>query len=92
MRSARISKAFLHSKQKYLEFNDKPHSLLELYKKFSETLCPYLHKVYTQAHTDGVLPPTLTEVLISVIHKNGRNPEEVASFSPISLLYQNGIG
>jgi len=62
----------------------------ELYKKFNVTLCPYLHRVFTQAHTDGVLPPTLTEAVITVIHKKGKDPEEVGSFRPISLLNQDG--
>lgn len=62
----------------------------ELYKKINKTLCPYLHKVFTQAHTDGVLPPTLTEAVITVIYKKGMDPEEVSSFRPISLLNQDG--
>lgn len=62
----------------------------ELYKKFNVTLCPYLHRMFTQAHMDGVLPPTLTEAVITVIHKKGKDPEEVGSFRPISLLNQDG--
>ena len=61
----------------------------EIYKKFNEILCPYLHKMFSQAYTDGALPPTLTEAIITVIHKKGRDPEEVGSFRPISLLNQD---
>ena len=47
-------------------------------KKSNITLCPYLHKMFTQAHIDGVLPSTLTEAVITVIDKKGRDPEEVS--------------
>ena len=57
----------------------------ELYKKFNETLSPYLHKMFSQAYIDSALPPTLTEAVITVIHKKGRDPEEVGSFRPLSL-------
>lgn len=63
----------------------------ELYKKFNEILCPYLMTMFTQAHTDGVLPPTLTEAVITMIYKKGKDPEEVGSFLPISLLNQDGL-
>lgn len=45
--------------------------------------------MFTQAHTDGVLPPTLTEAVITVIIKKGKDPEEVDSFRPMSLLNQD---
>lgn len=62
----------------------------ELYKRFNETLSPYLHKVFTQAYTDCALPPTLTKAVNTVIHKKGKDPEEVGSFCPISFLNQDG--
>lgn len=62
----------------------------EFYKKFSEILCPYLHKTFTQALVNKVLPPTLTEATITVIYKKGRNAEEVGSYRPISLLNLDG--
>lgn len=58
----------------------------ELYKKFSSTPSPYLHRMYTQAQLDGILPPTLTEAIITVIYKKGKDAEEVGSYRPISLL------
>lgn len=60
----------------------------EFYKKFSEILCPYLHKTFTQALADKILPPTLTEAIITVIYKKGRNAENVGS-SMVKLLYVN---
>lgn len=62
----------------------------ELYKKFNEILCPYLHRMFIQANNDGVLPPTLTEAVITVIYKKDKDPEEVGSYRPISLLNQDG--
>lgn len=46
--------------------------------------------MFTQAHTDGALPPTLTEAVITMIYKKGKDPEEMGSFLPISLLNQDG--
>lgn len=42
--------------------------------------------MFKQALADGVLPPTLTEAVISVIHKKGKELEEVSSFRLIFLL------
>uniref|UniRef100_A0A673WU00 Reverse transcriptase domain-containing protein n=1 Tax=Salmo trutta TaxID=8032 RepID=A0A673WU00_SALTR len=58
----------------------------EFYKTFSNMLSPYLHKMLVQANEDGVLPSTLDEAFITVIHKKGKDPEEVGSYRPISLL------
>lgn len=58
----------------------------EFYKEFRDLLTPYLLKMYTQANLDGTLPPTLTEAIITVILKRGKDPEEVTSYRPISLL------
>lgn len=58
---------------------------VELYKKFTDTLTPYLLKTFQQALTTG-LPPTFSEAIITVIPKKGKNPEEVEAYRPISLL------
>lgn len=62
----------------------------ELYKKFNTTLSPYLYRMYKQAQSDGDLPPTLTEAVITVIYKKGKDPQEVGSYRPISLLNTDG--
>uniref|UniRef100_A0A3Q3IZ17 Reverse transcriptase domain-containing protein n=1 Tax=Monopterus albus TaxID=43700 RepID=A0A3Q3IZ17_MONAL len=62
----------------------------EFYKKFSEILCPYLCSMFTQAQTDLILPPTLTDAIITVVHKEGKKAEEVGSYRPISLLNLDG--
>lgn len=46
--------------------------------------------MFKQALADGVLPPTLTEAVITVIHKKGKELEEVSSFRLIFLLNQDG--
>lgn len=61
-----------------------------LYIKNVMTLCPYIHMMFKQALADGVLPPTLTEAVITVIHKKGKELEEVSSFRLIFLLNQDG--
>lgn len=58
----------------------------EFYKEFRDLLTPYLLKMYTQANLDGTLPPTLNEAIITVILKKRKDPEEVTSYRPISLL------
>lgn len=58
----------------------------EFYKEFGDLLSPYLFKVYTQAYEVGRLPPTLNEAIITVLPKKGKDPVEVSSYRPISLL------
>lgn len=62
----------------------------ELYKTYGEKLSPYLLKVYKHAQGSGVLPPTLTEAVIMVIHKKGKDPQEVGAYRPISVLNVDG--
>lgn len=58
----------------------------EFYKAYNELLSPYLYRVYKQASIDQSLPSSLNEAIIIVVPKKGRNPEELGSFRPISLL------
>lgn len=58
----------------------------EIYKKFGLLLVPYLRALYTRSYEDGVLPQTLTEATITLLLKKGKDPEEVGSYRPISLL------
>lgn len=62
----------------------------ELYKKFNDMLMPFLHRMYTQAQLDNILPSTLTEATITVIHKKGKDALHVGSYRPISLLNIDG--
>ncbi len=62
----------------------------ELYHKYNDILTPYLHRMYIQAIDNGVLPLTLTKAVITLIHKKGRDPEEVGSYRPIPLLNLEG--
>lgn len=62
----------------------------ELYKKFDFILSPYLHRMYVQAQEEGTLPPTLTEATIIMIHKKGKDAQDVGSYRPISLLNLDG--
>ncbi len=58
----------------------------EIYKQFSEVLAPYLLRLYNRAIEGGTLPPTMNEVIITLIPKKGRDLEKVGSYRPISLL------
>lgn len=58
----------------------------EIYKKFGWLLVPYLSKMYSQSYVDGALPLSLTEATITLLPKKGKDPEEVGSYRPISLL------
>ena len=58
----------------------------ELYKAFADILAPYMLKMYTLALSDGSLPQTLNEAIITLIPKKGKDPEDVGGYRPISLL------
>lgn len=59
---------------------------VEFYKKFTNILTPFLHRMYKQAQLDGALTATLTQATITVIHKKGKDELNVGSYRPISLL------
>lgn len=58
----------------------------EIYKMFGGLLAPYLCKLYTRSYDDGTLPQTLMEATVTLLLKKGKDPEEVGSYRPISLL------
>lgn len=47
---------------------------IEFYKTFSVQLLPVLCKVYAEALQLGSLPPTMSQAVISVLLKKGKNP------------------
>lgn len=63
---------------------------VEVYKKISNILSPFLLRMYKQSQLEGNLPPTLTQATITVLHKKGKDETEVGSYRPISLLNIDG--
>ena len=59
---------------------------IEFYKKFSKQLSPVLCKVFAEALQQGTLPATMSQAVISVILKNGRDPNLCDSYRPVSLI------
>uniref|UniRef100_A0A671TVA8 Reverse transcriptase domain-containing protein n=1 Tax=Sparus aurata TaxID=8175 RepID=A0A671TVA8_SPAAU len=62
----------------------------KFYKVFAEQPSPELLKTFTAAIEGNELPPSMTEVVISVILKKGKDPQECGSYRPFSLLCCNG--
>ena len=62
---------------------------MEYYASFVDTLASKLLELCNEAWQRGVLPPSLCEALIVVIHKAGRDPLDVRSCTPLSLLNTN---
>ena len=58
----------------------------EFYKCFSDELTPLLLQMYNAAFERGVLPPTLSQALISLISKKGKESTDCESYLPISLI------
>lgn len=58
----------------------------EFYKHFQEEITPLLHRVFNYALRAKDPPKTWAEAIISVIHKEGKEPTQCASYRPISLL------
>lgn len=58
----------------------------EYYKMFVQELTPLLSKVYNYALTEGDPHASWSEAIISVIHKDGKDPTLCTSYRPISLL------
>ena len=58
----------------------------EYYKAYVNELTPVLCKVYNYALTEEDPPGSWSEAIISVIHKDNKDPTQCASYRPISLL------
>ena len=59
---------------------------IEFYKKFSAKLIPILRDVFAETLEKGTLPPTMTQAIISVLHKKDKDCLKCDSYRPISLL------
>lgn len=59
---------------------------IELYKKYGEVLLPLLLKVFNGAKEEGALPPSMAEAIVILLLKEGKNPIDMSSYRPISLL------
>ncbi len=58
----------------------------EYYKVFVNDLSPILCKVYNYALQSGDPPKSWSEAIISVLHKEGKDPMQCNRYRPISLL------
>lgn len=58
----------------------------EFYKEFQHILIPILSRVFNDILGNAQWPTTWSTSVISVIHKEGKNPEDCSSYRPISLL------
>lgn len=58
----------------------------EYYKIFMNELTPILCKLYNYVLKSGDPPNSWSEAIISVIHKEGKDPLQCNSYRPISLL------
>ncbi|KAJ1100080.1 hypothetical protein NDU88_005169 [Pleurodeles waltl] len=60
-------------------------SLTAEYYQILQTLMPYL-EMLQEAYERGRLPESQREAIIVVLHKKGRDPLDVRSYRPLSLL------
>lgn len=58
----------------------------EFYKYFINDLTPVLTEVFRYALSEGNPPETWSQAIISVIHKEGKDPTLCEGYRPISLL------
>lgn len=58
----------------------------EYYKIFVSELAPILCQIYNYALNKGDPPKSLSEAIITVIHKDGKDPTQCMSYRPISIL------
>lgn len=58
----------------------------EFYKAFSDIISPLLERTYAHIMETGKMPYSWKEAIISVIHKEGKDPTDCASYRPVALL------
>lgn len=58
----------------------------EWYHTFGSKLAPHPLWVFTKARQEGILPPSMREALVVLIHKGGKDPRECESYRPTSLI------
>ncbi len=58
----------------------------EFYKSFKEEITPALHRVFNYALKSGDPPKSWSEAIISVLHKEGKDPVLCEAYRPVSLL------
>lgn len=60
--------------------------IIEFYKMFSGKLSPTLKEVFKEIIEQKFLPPTMSQAIITVVHKKGKDRLKCDSYRPISLL------
>lgn len=63
----------------------------EFYKTYKNELIPVLCRVYNYTLDEGDPPKSWSEAIITVIHKEGKDPTQCMGYRPISLLCQDLI-
>lgn len=58
----------------------------EFYKAFSETLSPFLLEMFKESMTKGLLPPSLSQGIITLIPKPKKDTASLENWRPICLL------
>ena len=59
---------------------------VEFYLRFWEQMGPKLLQVFQSSSHSGILPQSLRQAVITVLHKQGKSPAEIKNYRPISLL------
>jgi hypothetical protein len=64
-----------------------PHGVTaEFYQTFREDLIPVLNKLFHKIETEGTLPNSFYEVIITLIPKPQKYPTKIENFNPTSLM------
>jgi hypothetical protein len=58
----------------------------EFYQTFKEDLFPLLVKLFHKIETEGTLPNSFSEAIITLIPKPQKDPTKIDNFRPISLM------
>jgi hypothetical protein len=61
----------------------------EFYQTVKEDLIPVLHKLFHKIETEGTLPNSFYEAIITLICKPPKDPTKIENFRPISLININ---